>query len=199
MVKKKISSNTDAVDHLDELSEDFVDLDSEGDELIGSNKAQSQVKKLKAELAKVKAERAEYLDGWQRSQADYVNLKKAHSNDISKMSSYAGEAVLTELISVLDSFDMAFANKQVWGKVDETWRLGVEHIHTQLLAITSNFGLKAYGEEGDSFDPERHDSVESVKVEDSSKDNIIVSVLQRGYQIKDKIIRAARVKVGKFD
>jgi molecular chaperone GrpE (heat shock protein) len=74
------------------------------------------VKKLKEKLKKSEAERLEYLTGWQRSKADLINARKRDETDRQEFTKYANENLISELISVLDSFDMAIGNKEAWKK-----------------------------------------------------------------------------------
>src|SRR5680860_242763 len=92
-----------------------------------------KIKKLKAKLKFSQKERQEYLTGWQRSKADYLNLKKEEEARRSEINKYAKADVLNDLISLADSFEMAFADKVAWANVSENWRKGVEYIHSCLL------------------------------------------------------------------
>jgi len=150
------------------------------------------------ELKTCERERAEYLDGWQRAKADFANQSKAFEKERQIMRKTATLNLLSDLIKVIDSFNMAFANKEAWLRVDENWRIGVEHINTQLREILSSHGLLEIGKVGEVFDPNIHDSVETEEVEDASQDNIIVAVSQMGYKMGDRIIRPAKVKVSVF-
>ena len=75
------------------------------------------------------------------------------------------ERILTRFLSVLDSFNMAFANKESWDKVDENWRRGVEYIFTQMNTIFEEYGVKAIGEAGETFDPNIHQSIDMVETD----------------------------------
>ena len=106
--------------------------------------------------------------------------------------------MLHELLPVLDSFDMAFANKALWEKVDKNWRSGIEHIYSNFLSILERYNLSINDPQGEKFDPTRHESIELVDVFDESKDNIILEVLQKGYLQNDSVVRPAKVKVGAY-
>jgi molecular chaperone GrpE len=95
----------------------------------------------------------------------------------------------------MDSFDMAFSNKEAWEKVDANWRTGVEYIYAQMNSVFENYGVQSIGKVGEKFNPEFHQSVEHIETDDQSKDDTIAQVLQKGYKTKDKVIRPARVKV----
>lgn len=157
------------------------------------------LKKLREKLKKCVAEKQEYLDGWQRTKADFVNARKNDEEQKGHLIKFAKEGLINDMLSVVDNFEMAFANKDAWEKVDKNWRLGIEHIHTQFLKVLEEHGLVQFDPKEEQFDPSRHDSIESVVTKDKSKDNTVVEVLQKGYILNDKVIRPAKVKVGKYE
>tara|TARA_Y100000310_G_scaffold345182_1_gene462429 strand:- start:1094 stop:1681 length:588 start_codon:yes stop_codon:yes gene_type:complete len=186
--KKNIHDDTDS-----EVVED-VDFDEQD----YSKKELDKTQKLKNQLNKCLAEKKEYLDGWQRSRAEYANIKKEFENSRSYLKKIAHEEIIVDILPVLDSFEMAFANKDLWEKVDKNWRMGVEHIHNQMTQILDNYGLSACDDIGKKFDPMRHTSVETVGVDSKSDDGVIIDVIQRGYTLGDTIVRSARVSVGEY-
>ena len=108
----------------------------------GEEDLKKTIKKLRADLKACKAEnyelnatKIEYLTGWQKERADFANYKKQEDDRRANFSEVIRERILTRFLSVLDSFNMAFANKDTWAKVDENWRRGVEHIYAQLNTI----------------------------------------------------------------
>lgn len=149
-----------------------------------------------SELDKVKAERDEYLAGWQRAKADFANAKKRMDESLIEYRKLATEGLVEELIPVLQSFEMAFANKDAWEKADKNWRAGVEYIHTQLKSVLEQNGLAEVNPLGQSFDPNRDEAIEFVPVDDAAQGNKIVSVISKGYSLNGKSIRAPKVKVG---
>jgi molecular chaperone GrpE len=154
-----------------------------------------KLKKLREKVAHLEKEKQEYLDGWQRSRADYANLIKANDEDKKRLKGLFKEGFIGELIPVVDSFNMAMANKEAWEKVDAGWRTGVEYIYNQLMAVLESHGLKLFGMEGEQFDPVKHEAVSEEKTEDASKDHVVAKVIQKGFALNDVIIRAARVTV----
>ena len=139
----------------------------------------------------VARERDEYLAGWQRSQADMKNLQKRHEDEKKMFTTLGKETLLQDLIPVLDNFDAAFRNSEVWESVDENWRRGIEYIHTQFVTALENNGVVAYGAVGDAFDTMLHEPVESV-----GDGEQVTAVLQKGYKIGDRVIRPAKVNLG---
>lgn len=175
-----------------EKNEDFDGIVEEFDN------ADNIVKKLREKLKKCTKEKQEYLDGWQRSKADFINYKKQEAESKKELIKFAKENFIVDLLSVLDSFDMAFANKDAWEKIDKNWRVGITHIYTQFLTILKENDLTQIDPKREEFNPEFHDSIEPVLVDEKENDGKIIEVLQKGYKLHDKIIRPAKVKVGKY-
>lgn len=180
----------------DSTMDDVVFEDEDGEGNVTNPAA--KIKQLRDKLKKSEAERMEYLAGWQRAKADLVNARKRDEEDKREFIKYANEDLIGEILSVLDSFDMAFANKEAWEKVDKNWRIGVEYIYSQLLSALERFGLKVINPVGQKFDPNHHVSIESVSVTDKTQEGMIVDVIQKGYELGGKVIRAPKVKVGEL-
>ncbi len=161
--------------------------------------ATDKIKKLKEELKSCKDEKQEYLDGWQRSKADFMNLKKRSADEILESQERAYENLIFDLLPTLDSFDMAFKNKEAWESAPIQWRKGIEYIHTQLSNLIESYGVKIIDPLNKDFDPIEHHSTETEKTDDKSKDGKVVEVILKGYKIKDKVLRPARVKVGSYE
>lgn len=183
-------SNTDDLlyDEMDNISENFSDAD----------KVKKKIKKLQSELDKCKEDGKSYLDGWQRSKADYVNLKKRVEEDKLNFSKYATEEFIIGLLPTLDSFDQAFKNKESWESIDQNWRMGIEFIHSQLVNFLVSYNVTEINCLGKDFKPEIHHGIEIIDVDDKNNDGKILEVILKGYKIGEKIIRHPNVKVGRF-
>jgi molecular chaperone GrpE len=147
------------------------------------------------ELEKITKERDEYLAGWQRAKADFVNAKKTWEQNMSEFKTMANEELIAELLPVLQSFEMAFANKDAWEKADKNWRMGVEYIHTQLKAVVEQNGLKEINPVGAKFEPTLHEAIRYEETSDASKAGTITSVIEKGYMLGSKLIKPAKVVV----
>ncbi len=166
------------------------------DELIEEEGKKKKAEKKLSELEVCKNERQEYLDGWQRAQADYANLKKRFEEDKKNIGAFAVEAFIQDLLPVLDAFDMAFGNTESWESVDKNWRVGIEFIHSSMIRTLEERGVTPYDPFGEDFNAELHNSVEMIKVENDKEVGKIVSVIQKGYKMGDRIIRVPNVRVG---
>lgn len=179
----------------EETTDDVVyDADVDSDNLTDPKE---KLLKLKEKIKKLEAEKAEYMNGWQRERADFVNFKKRSEDDKKEYIKFANESLLEEMLTVLESFDMAFMNKEQWNAVPENWRVGVEYIHSQLVKILDDNGLKEFSpKEGDKFDPHLHVAEEVIQVEDKNKDGLVISLKKKGYMMNGKVIVAPKVVVG---
>lgn len=159
----------------------------------------SKLQKLEEELDKCRAERQEYLDGWQRSKADYINLKKRNDQDRENIIGYAKEDLILEMIKISDNFQLAFKDKEAWEKAPENWRRGIEYIYSNLKQVLADQGVVEINPLGEEFNPEKHDAVEMIETTDKAQDHKIMDVVQLGYSLKDRVIRHAAVKVSKYE
>jgi len=164
----------------------------------GEEDLKKTLKKFRADLKAAKKEKEEYLLGWQKERADFANYKKDEESRKAMLSESLRERIIGRFLTVADSFNMAFANKQAWEKVDPNWRKGVEYIYAQMNTVFEEYGVKPIGVEGESFDPNIHQSIDMVETEDKEKDHKIANVIQVGYKIGDRVIRPARVNVFEF-
>jgi molecular chaperone GrpE len=164
----------------------------------GEEDLKKTLKKLRADLKQAKKEKEEYLTGWQKERAEFANYRKQEESRKIIFSESLRERILTRFLSVVDSFNMAFTNKEAWEKVDENWRKGVEYIYAQINGIFEEYGVKPIGEEGEVFDPNIHQSVEIVETDKKELEHKIASVIQKGYKLGERVMRPARVNVYEY-
>jgi molecular chaperone GrpE len=138
------------------------------------------------------------LTGWQKERADFANYKKQEEDRKAMFSESMRERILSRFLSVMDSFNMAFANREAWEKVDANWRKGVEYIHSQMNTVFEEYGVLEIGKVGEVFDPNIHESLEMVDTNEKDKNHTIATVIQKGYKIGDRVLRPARVNVFEF-
>jgi molecular chaperone GrpE len=177
--------------------EDDVEIEMYNDDGVVMRPAtpEERVRKLREKLNICKAEKQEYLDGWQRLKADFVNYKKRAEDEKAEFIRYSREGIITDLLPVLESFQMAFANKEAWEKVDQSWRMGVEHIHTQLMQTLTGYGLTEVKPLGKMFDPKEETSVGTIPTTDVAKYHSIAEVVQVGYRLGGRLIKSPKVKI----
>ena len=195
-IKPEIDQNYGENKENNEPFEDvvFVDSTEDGDVLP----TKDIVKKLREEVKKLQKEKEEYLTGWQRAKADYVNLQKDEESKRKELRNFVTLGLVEDLLPALDSFDMAFSNKEAWEKVDANWRSGVEYIRNQFIGAIESYGVSKIDQVNVAFDHNLHEAIETIVTDDISKDHTVASVTQSGYKISDKVIRPARVKVYEY-
>src|SRR3989344_7829507 len=99
------------------------------------------IEKLKEKLHICEEEKGKYLFQWQKDKADFINARKDDERRNLEVIKFAKEELLSEIIPVLDSFDMAMKSP-AWGEVSKEWRTGVEYIHSQLTTVLQNHGIE---------------------------------------------------------
>lgn len=157
------------------------------------------VKKLKEQLKSCQKERQEFLDGWQRAKADFINAKKREEEERGEFIKFSKRELIKELLPALDSFHTAFGNKEVWEKVDLNWRMGVQYIYSQLLAVLEKHGITLIDPKvGELFDPKKHASIGTISVSEKKTDHTVAEVVQKGYALHGKILEPAKVRIAEY-
>lgn len=99
---------------------------------------------------------------------------------------------------VVESFDMAMGNKEVWEQVPTNWRVGVEYIAQQLRTILESHGVTEINPLNQPFDLTKHEAVSHDPVANKEDDQKVIAVIKKGYLYKGEVLVPARVKVGEF-
>lgn len=147
---------------------------------------------LEGELAKACAARDEYLASWQRAQADYQNLRRRIGSDTEAAVARSKQALLGELLLVLDYLEMALAAPCTSGE-GKNLHAGVEMTRAQLWRVLEREGVKLVPETG-RFDAAVHQAVERVETADEAEGTLLAT-LRRGYTLGAQILRPAHVRV----
>jgi molecular chaperone GrpE len=142
------------------------------------------------ELARVTAERDEYLAHLQRTQAEFDNYRKRMLRDQTVHLERATANLIEALLPVLDSFELALNSA---GTDVERLRKGVELVYGEFLGAMEKAGLERIEAHGKPFDPEEHEAV--MHVEDDGGDPGVRDVVRSGYRFKGRVLRPAMVKV----
>jgi molecular chaperone GrpE len=150
---------------------------------------------LKTEYEKEKAVAAEYLRRLQQLQAEYDNFRKRTQREKEDLAKYATEKLITELLPVLDNFERGITASKKTQDFDSLIK-GVEMVQRQMNSALEKEGLTPINAAGQEFDPNKHEAVMHVD-SDEHTSNTVVDELQKGYYLKDKIIRPSMVRVCK--
>jgi molecular chaperone GrpE len=135
---------------------------------------------------------AETHDAWLRAKAEGENIRRRAQEDISKAHKFAVEKFAGELLAVKDSLEAALAVPE---QTVESFKSGVELTLKQLVAAFEKNALNEVNPVGEKFDPHKHQAIGMVDSEQEA--NTVVTVLQKGYLIADRVLRPALVMVAK--
>jgi molecular chaperone GrpE len=144
---------------------------------------------VEADLEELSRERDDFRELAQRVQADFENYRKRMLREQTDKMERANESLIEQLLSVLDSFELALANVS---ETDEKVRKGVELVYAELLGVLEKAGLERIDALGKPFDPHEH---EAVAQEDGDGEPVVCDILRSGYRLKGRVLRPATVRV----
>lgn len=149
---------------------------------------------LRQQLAQREEQVAQHKDQWLRATADFKNYKRRAESERSDLVRSANAALILKLLPVVDDFDLALEN--VPPEVAATaWWAGTQLIAQKLRLLLESEGVTPLAATGQDFDPNLHDAV--VLEETEGQDGKVLAELQKGYKQYDRVLRPAKVKVGK--
>jgi len=160
-----------------------------------SNKGLKKIEELEKELKDCQKLKEEYLKGWQRERADFLNYKKEERERVEGLIKYVNEELILKLLPVLDAFDLAKKEAPETLK-KEKWFVGFLQIKKQLEKVLESEGVEVIEVKDEEFHPEFQEAVEFVEQE-GKESGKIVKVLSKGYKLRDKVIRPVKVRVAK--
>jgi len=159
----------------------------------GSKVAGVPTAELETELEKARQQCAAYLDRAARIQAEFDNYRKRNAREQQDYREYALADALKTLLPILDSLDRALKTSAT--SVEE-YRSGIELIDRQFHDALARLGVQPIEAEGESFDPNVHQAVQMVDSAEAP-DNTVIDELQRGYKLKERLLRPAMVRVAR--
>ncbi|MFI2857412.1 nucleotide exchange factor GrpE [Paenibacillus sp. JSM ZJ436] len=145
------------------------------------------------EIEQLKAELSEQQQRVLRTQADFDNFRRRTQKEKEELAKYASSKLITELLPVIDNFERAMAASTVDPESDSLVK-GVNMIFRQLEGILNAEGLQPMNSVGQPFNPEFHQAIMQVESEEH-EEGVVVEEIQKGYMLKDKVLRPAMVKV----
>jgi len=155
----------------------------------------AQVESLRGELAAAQQEAADDRAGWQRAAADFANFKRRTEIEREATLGLANEILLLKVLALADDFDRAMAAvpPELAGN---NWLEGIGAIDRKLRQLLESEGVTAIPAVGQPFDPREHEAV--MQEETSSvPDDTVLTELQRGYRLRDRVLRPALVSVAR--
>ncbi len=192
-------NKTDVPESNENEAEESEDISVEQDAEYGEHvarKSKDLVAELREKLKKSDEEKREYLTGWQKMKADYINARRQDEESNKQTIKYAEADLIEELIPVLDSFELAVNNKDSAAGLSNEWVRGIEQIRSQLMNILSGHGVEVINPIGQPYDPRTAEAVGMIDTENADEDDTVLSVFQTGYKFHDRVLRPAKVRVG---
>ena len=155
--------------------------------------AQAEVIPSMEEMLKVAELKAqEHYDAWMYAKAEGENIRRRAQDDVSKAHKFAVERFSNEMLAVKDSLEAGLA---VQAATVESFKSGMELTLKQLTSVFEKFNIKEINPVGEKFDAHKHQAIGML--ESDQEPNTVVSVMQKGYQLNDRVLRPALVMVAK--
>jgi molecular chaperone GrpE len=184
MTKKEKINEKKESEEVTEPPVEVVEMAENGEQV------QAEIEALQKQLEEAQAKAAENLDGWQRSQAEFINYKNRVQRDREMdFVSMKGD-IIKKVLPVLDDMERALANRPE----SDSWANGMELIARKFQAILEAEDLKRIEATGQLFDPNFHEAISSEPSEDVESGHVI-EVVQNGYMLGERVIRPAMVRV----
>lgn len=184
MEQKEATEEKEVVEEVTETEQTLVDEEETQEE---TNESVSE------QLTELQNEKDELYQKLLRIQAEYDNYRKRTQREKAADLKYKSQALVTELLPVVDNFERAL-QAQPKDESSKQFIEGIEMVYRQLEMALINEGVEVIPTVGEEFDPNIHQAV--MQVEDEQFDsNVVTEELQKGYKLKDRVIRPAMVKV----
>ncbi len=196
-MKEKKKASTPTIHHQEESPQVETTAEAPASETpeVTVEDLQAVIDGLKSELGVAQAKADEYLDGWQRSRAEFANFRKRVERDQAVANQAATGNVLKRFLDVVDDLDRALKNSPK-NEEGANWAGGIELIYRKLLTSLENEGVQVIQAEGQTFDPSLHEAISQEDHPDLESGQVIATV-QQGYILGERVLRPARVRVAR--
>ena len=195
----KIKSDSE-VDDKKETAAEAIDKDAQDpkDEPQKSdqNQARDPMKELEEKLTAKEQEAQENYDRLLRVSAEFENYKKRTSREMEEFRKFANQSLIKEMLSVVDNLELAMNSTNGHQTIDQGLLQGLEMTHKEILKVFEKFNVKPIEAKGQVFDPSFHEAVMQEET-DEVDPNTVVSELQKGYLIHNRLLRPSRVVVAR--
>lgn len=166
------------------------------DDSVPQTDLEPEAERLASELEACKKQAEEYLNGWKRAKADYVNFKNEQDKRSKELAQFASLSTLLGYVPIVENFRAAFNHLPEELKGSE-WVKGVEHIYTQMKDLLKTLGVEEFtGLVGKAFDPNEHQGV-GQETRDDFEDDVISQEIGAGYRYAGRVLVPAKVIVNK--
>ncbi|WP_104401931.1 nucleotide exchange factor GrpE [Vibrio penaeicida] len=172
------------------------DADIDWNEESVQDETDAKIAQLEAALLSSEAKVKEQQESVLRAKADVENMRRRSEQEIDKARKYALNKFSEELLPVIDNLERAIQAADVENEVIKPFLEGVELTHKTFVDVVSKFGLKEINPEGEAFNPEFHQAM-SIQESPEHESNMVMLVMQKGYELNGRVIRPAMVMVAK--
>lgn len=163
------------------------------EEKLPEQAALEEIVMLQTELGETQEKANQYLDGWQRSRAEFANYKKRVEREQAETYQRAAGSIIKRYLEVVDDLDLALRNAPTDGEGAQ-WASGVQLIYRKLLTILESEGVMPMDVVGAPFDPNFHEAI-GMEPHESVPSGHVCEVLKQGYLQGEKVLRPALVRV----
>lgn len=172
-----------------------TNVDESVQETATDDTVERDIQKLYDEIQKLTTERDELQAQTLRTMADFQNFRRRTQQEAAQIRQFATERFVTDLLPVLDNFERTVAHLQAGASADAMMG-GIQAVERQLRTVLEGQNIRRIPTVGEQFDPNVHEAIGMEPTADYPEDTIALEV-EPGYQMGDKVIRPARVKVAK--
>lgn len=189
--------NVEEQENTDNLSEKEENTDKNKKGFFGKkkDKEKEKIQELQAEIEKLNAEKAELNDRFLRLFSEFDNYKKRVSKEKLDLISTASEKVIVSILPIIDDFERAITANEKADNIDSI-KEGFNLIYNKLLQMMKRFDVEEIQAKGEEFNTDYHEAVTHFPAQNEEDKGKVIDVTEKGYKLKDKVIRYAKVVVG---
>ena len=178
-----------------EVKEEDVELLEESKELENDTKLNKEMLKLEEEITTLTEANKKLENQVKLSQAELINYRRRKDEEVANTLKYANQDIITDILPIIDNFERALNVDE--SKLTEEFKkylVGFKMMYENLKVILKNYGVEEINRVGEVFDPNLEQAL-LTEVREDLEDEVIIEVLQKGYKLKDRVIRPASVKI----
>lgn len=190
---KKKKTEEKNVEQKQEVKEETTEILEE--EHFKQPEEKSDTSKYEEEIKKLQEENKQLTEKVKLTQAELINYRKRKDEEVQTLLKYANVDIVSEILNVVDNFERAIIHANDSENAElKKYNDGINIIYTNLKSILNKFGVEEINRVGEIFNPNEEQALLTDSVEDK-EDEVVLEVLQKGYKLKDRVIRPASVKI----
>ncbi len=190
---KKKKAEEKNVEQKQEVKEETTEILEE--EHFKQPEEKSDTSKYEEEIKKLQEENKQLTEKVKLTQAELINYRKRKDEEVQTLLKYANVDIVSEILNVVDNFERAIIHANDSENAElKKYNDGINIIYTNLKSVLNKFGVEEINRVGEIFNPNEEQALLTDSVEDK-EDEVVLEVLQKGYKLKDRVIRPASVKI----